>query len=165
MKVLALVLAALALCLAITAHVDAAAVPPQSSVEDRVSQLEGILHGLSRQVMLQQFFLEEKTRSDGNSGLKTTRLTKDGTRNYYQPSIISRSYLAMHDHANYDRTVGMGELNPVMNGIEFRTRHNDYKLRMPSTTSGDFHAYENVPFPEVPPSVKAKRTVQVCFLF
>ncbi|RUS88884.1 hypothetical protein EGW08_003323, partial [Elysia chlorotica] len=100
------------------------------------------------------------TRSDGNSGLKTTRLTKDGTRNFYQPSIIDRSFLAMHDHANYDRTVGMGELNPVMNGVEFRTRHNDYKLRMPSTRTGDFHAYENIPFPEVPPSVKSKATVE-----
>ncbi|GFO49845.1 hypothetical protein PoB_007635000 [Plakobranchus ocellatus] len=54
----------------------------------------------------------------------------------------------------------MGELNPVMNGVEFRTRHNDYKLRMPSRSSGDYHAYENVPFPDVPPSVKSKRAVQ-----
>ena len=55
----------------------------------------------------------------------------------------------------------MGELNPVMNGVEFRTRHNDYKLRMPHTSKGDYHAYENIPFPDVPPSVKSKRAVEV----
>ena len=32
----------------------------------------------------------------------------------------------------------MGEVTVVMNGVEFRTRHNDYALKMPSTTSTDF---------------------------
>ena len=34
----------------------------------------------------------------------------------------------------------MGEIIAVLNGIEFRTRHNDYKLKMASTTSTDYHA-------------------------
>ncbi|KAK3759333.1 hypothetical protein RRG08_052158, partial [Elysia crispata] len=67
-------------------------------------QLEDILNGLSRQVMLQQFFLEKRTRSDGNSGIKNTRLTRDGTKNFYKPFIFDISYLAMLDHANFDRT-------------------------------------------------------------
>ncbi|KAK3749375.1 hypothetical protein RRG08_052159, partial [Elysia crispata] len=152
----------LALCLAVNCQGKATPTPttPPPPLEERVNQLQDILNGLSTQVMLQQFFLEERTRSDGNSGIKNTRLTRDGTKNFYEPSIYDISYLAMHDHANFDRTIGMGELNPVMNGVEFRTRHNDYKLRMPSTTSGDFHATENIPYPDVPSSVSSKPTVE-----
>ena len=47
----------------------------------------------------------------------------------------------------------MGEFIAVLNGVEFRTRHNDYRLFMPSTTSNAYHAKENVPFPQVPPEV------------
>ena len=47
----------------------------------------------------------------------------------------------------------MGEFVAVLNGVEFRTRHNDYRLFMPSTTSNSYHAKENVPFPQVPPEV------------
>ncbi|GFO49846.1 hypothetical protein PoB_007635100 [Plakobranchus ocellatus] len=113
----------LAVCLAASCLSKATPRPPPPTtpaptMDDRVSQLEGILHGLSRQVMLQQFFLEEKVRSDGNSGLKTTRLTKDGTRNFYQPAIIDRSYLAMHDHANYDRTGSTIPQNGSFGGTE-----------------------------------------------
>ena len=65
----------------------------------------------------------------------------------------------MHEHANYDRTVGLGEFVAVMNGVEFRTRHNDYKLRMPSPHDKSYHKMEDVPFPDVPPSVLGKHTV------
>lgn len=47
----------------------------------------------------------------------------------------------------------MGEFVGVLNGVEFRTRHNDYRLKMPSTTSTDWHATEDIPFPDVPPEV------------
>ena len=59
----------------------------------------------------------------------------------------------IHNHANNERTIGLGEIEAVLNGVQFRTRHNDYRLKMPHRTSKQFHAAENVPFPEVPPSV------------
>ena len=46
----------------------------------------------------------------------------------------------------------------VLNGVEFRTRHNDYKLRMPSTTSSDYGATEEIPYPDVPPAVSMSTT-------
>ncbi|KAK3744171.1 hypothetical protein RRG08_000876 [Elysia crispata] len=55
-----LLVSVLALCLVVTCHSRATTAPPPP-MEDRVSQLEGILHGLSRQSMLQQFFLEERS--------------------------------------------------------------------------------------------------------
>ena len=53
----------------------------------------------------------------------------------------------------------MGEVIAVLNGVEFRTRHNDYGLRMPSTTSSRYHELEMVPFPDVPPPVLKKKAV------
>lgn len=41
-----------------------------------VTQLKQTLEALSRQVMLQQFFTEEKLRSDGFSGIKQVRTTE-----------------------------------------------------------------------------------------
>lgn len=61
---------------------------------------------------------------------------------------------AIHDHSNYADTMGMGELIVVLNGVEFRTRHNDYKPKMPSTTSKVYGATEDIPFPEVPKEVR-----------
>lgn len=60
---------------------------------------------------------------------------------------------AIHNHANNIRTVGMGEHAVVMNGVTFRTRHNDYRLNRAHSTSNEFGAIEPVDFPAVPQSV------------
>ena len=78
--------------------------------------------------MLQQTFVEERIRSEGNSGVKQIRSGNDGTRPWHVNVMNGGSVAAIHDHANYDRTVGMGELEVVLNGVDFRTRHNDYKM-------------------------------------
>ncbi len=66
---------------------------------------------------------------------------------------FSRQVASIHDHSNNVRTVGMGEVIAVLNGVEFRTRHNDYRLNMPHRTSRKYNAFEPIPFPEVPPEV------------
>ena len=60
---------------------------------------------------------------------------------------------------HFCRTVGLGQLEVVLNGVEFRTRHNDYTLQMPSTTTKDYNAVEDIEFPPVPPEVLSKETV------
>ncbi|XP_012943745.1 uncharacterized protein LOC101854983 [Aplysia californica] len=87
------------------------------------------------------------------------RGSKKGPENFYETGVVSSRFNAIHDHSNYASTVGMGEIAVVQNGVEFRTRHNDYKLKMPSTTSTEYHATENVPFPDVPPEVTSLSTV------
>ncbi len=47
----------------------------------------------------------------------------------------------------------MGEVIAVLNGVEFRTRHNDFQLNMPHRTSTEYNAYQPIPFPNVPPEV------------
>ena len=128
--------------------------------EAQISQLERKVTLLSRQLMMQQLFNEERIRSDGNSGVKRMRQRNDGTRPYYSDSFSGLSFLSNHDHANHRTTVGLGELVAVLNGVEFRTRHNDYGLYRPSTTSNDYHKVEEIPFPDVPPQVLAKGSVK-----
>ncbi|KAL9989560.1 hypothetical protein ACROYT_G004122 [Oculina patagonica] len=125
-----------------------------------MSSVDKALGALYRQVMLQQLFVEERIRSDGDSGVKQVRTAHHGTRNYYSATHTSHNrLLSIHEHANNVRTVGLGEFVAVLNGVEFRTRHNDYRLYMASRTKKDYHATEEIPFPAVPPEVKNKATV------
>ena len=89
------------------------------------------------------------------------RHQREGTQTYFSSSVYGGSFTAIHDHANNVRTIGMGEVNAVLNGVDFRTRHNDYGLRMASTSSSDYNAVEDIPFPDVPPSVTGTVLEQV----
>jgi hypothetical protein len=112
---------------------------------------------LTRQMMLQQLFVEERLRSEGQSGVKQTRNGVGGTKSYHLNSHLSgQRIVAIHDHSNNIRTVGMGEFIGVLNGVEFRTRHNDYRLYMPSSNTSEYHKTEEIPFPDVPPEVASK---------
>lgn len=129
----------------------------KKSVDEQASENESLkkeLQRLGRQLMLQQFFTEERIRSEGNSGLKQIRGRSVGSKSYFSESHNGNSMAAIHDHANNIRTVGMGEFTAVLNGVEFRTRHNDYRLYMPHTNSTKYHETENIPFPDVPDAVK-----------
>ena len=53
---------------------------------------------------------------------------------------------AIREHANDIQTV-------VLNGVEFRTRHNNYGLRSPAKNNKTFQLTENIEFPDVPPEV------------
>ncbi|XP_013383323.1 uncharacterized protein LOC106153767 [Lingula anatina] len=166
MKLLALCVV-LAMAQAARKPVTTKAPPTLESVVDQmnelkktVEQMTGTIGTLSRQLMLQQLNMEERIRSEGDSGIKQIRVSSGGTKPYHAPSYVGSRFLSVHDHANNYRTIGMGEFIAVLNGVEFRTRHNDYGLRMPHRTSTAYHAVEDVPFPEVPPAVLKKATVQ-----
>ena len=89
------------------------------------------------------------------------RFASTGTRPYNTAShASSRRIVSIHDHSNNIRTVGMGEFVGVLNGVEFRTRHNDYRLYMPSRSKGDYHATDLIPFPDVPSQVFSSEIMQ-----
>ena len=62
---------------AATANTATHAQPTQAQQMDelkkQVDYLEKVIGGMSRQMMLQQLFVEERIRSDGDSGLKQIR--------------------------------------------------------------------------------------------
>ncbi|KAF6017626.1 hypothetical protein EB796_024052 [Bugula neritina] len=115
---------------------------------------KNVIVSLARQVSQQQLYVEELARSSGDSGLKLIRLSRTGSKPYFSTSFTDNRVASIHEHSNYRGTVGMGELIAVLNGVEFRTRHNDYKMRMPSRTSKQYGATEDIPYPEVPPEVR-----------
>ena len=114
---------------------------------------------LARQVMNQQLFNEERIRSEGNSGIKALRQRHQGQLPFYGDSFTGGAVLSIHDHPNFVRTVGMGEFIAVLNGVEFRTRHNDYAMYMPSRNSSTYHEVEKIGFPDVPQEVLNKSSV------
>ena len=119
------------------------------------------MESITRQIMLQQLFVEERVRSGGNSGIKGVRIKQLGTQNYHSENhASSRMVVAIHNHDNNERIAGMGEVIAVLNGVEFRTRHNDFGIRQPSKTSAEYHKTDDIAFPPVPPSVTEKSTVE-----
>ena len=130
------------------------------TIAGELKSLRKAMGVLTRQVMLQRLFIEERIRSEADSGIKQVRHGSEGTRNYYADTHSNMKRVAsIHDHSNNIRTIGMGEFIAVLNGVEFRTRHNDYRLNMPHRTSKEWHSKEPIPFPDVPPEVKGKATV------
>ncbi|XP_012934635.1 mucin-17 [Aplysia californica] len=125
-----------------------------------MEQLKRLIGALSRQVMLQQVAAEEKVRSDGASGIKQVRATSSGPLTYNVNAHTASGVASIHDHTNNRITLGQGEGVFVLNGVEFRTRHNDYPLRMASRKSKKYNVVQEVKFPDVPPEVLNKTTVQ-----
>ena len=56
----------------------------------------------------------------------------------------------------------MGELEVVLNGVQFRTRHNDYKMVQKSKTSPDYNAVESLDYPDVPQEVSQHIYYIIC---
>jgi len=105
---------------------------------------------------------EVRKRLESNSGITETRSYGTGTQTYHQSMHQSDSgAMSMHDHANYETTIGLGKFGAVLNGVEFYTRHNDYTLQQPADAAGSFDKTIPIPFPDVPLSVLNKSTVQL----
>eukprot|EP01084_Bolivina_argentea_P296758 511148_1 len=110
---------------------------------------------LSRNFILSQFAMEQRIRSEGDSGITNTRQHTDGDSIYDDGTYSNGAMSAIHDHADFINVAGMGEVEAVLNGVEFQTRHNDYNLVMPSTTSDIYGETEPIPMPDIPPEVLA----------
>ena len=86
-----------------------------------------------------------------------TRVRKYGTKTYHSSTVDDlNAVCAIHNHDNNRLTIGMGEVITVMNGLEFRTRHNDYQLA--KRAAGGKSEY--ISTPDVPPSVLAQPNVK-----
>ena len=131
-----------------------------SADQCRCSQQCKIIEILSHQLQLTQLAMEEKVRSDGASGIKQIRVLYNGDRPYYSGHHSGYAVAAIHEHVDNIRTLGSGEFVVVLNGVEFRTRHNDFMLRKPHSTSKIYHKTELVEFPDVPPEVLNQTTVE-----
>ena len=131
-----------------------------ATVKDTMTAFEGRLEALANHQLAQDVYTGERLRNDGQSGIKLVRTFRGGTRPYHIPSHSGNRIAGMHNHANFKNVLGLGELVAVMNGVEFRTRHNDYHLVQPSTVSSELFATEQVTPPPVPYRVLNKPSVE-----
>ena len=67
---------------------------PETPSED-VERLNGTLARVARQLMLQQLYVEERTRSEGDSGLKTIRLRQIGEKSYQSETHSSSTRVSL----------------------------------------------------------------------
>ena len=81
---------------------------------------------------------------EGDSGITNVRGSRDGNEDYDDGTYSNGNVLSIHNHANNIKVVGIGEIEAVLNGVEFKTRHNDYDLNMPHRNSSEYHATEPV---------------------
>ena len=100
-----------------------------------MSAFEDRLEALSNHQLAQYVYTGERLRNDGQSGIKLVLTFRGGTRPYHIPSRSGNRIAGMHNHANFKNVLGLGELVAVMNGVEFRTRHNNYHPVRPRTVS------------------------------
>ena len=107
---------------------------------------------------MQQLFNEERIRSEGQSGVKQKRRLSSGTKPYHADGASQSAFLQAHDHADYKYTVGLSEFIAILNGVEFRTRHNDYGLYKPVSNDKTYHKTVPIEQPPVPPEVLAQPT-------
>ncbi|KAK2151886.1 hypothetical protein LSH36_347g01011 [Paralvinella palmiformis] len=103
---------------------------------------------------MQQFYIEEITRPNSNSGLKRVKILKFGQRPHLSSSHVDTTLATIHNRPSHIRTPGLGEMVVVLNGIEFQTRHKE------TQQFKRFKASENIEFPDVPPEVLEKETVK-----
>jgi len=149
--------------LRVEVHIDAATVVKigvgDVADSETIRQMEGVIAALAENAIVMQTAMEQRVRSQGSSGLTTVRGYDGGLKSYHDASYSRTSVANIHNHANNINTIGMGELMAVLNGVEFQTRHNDYQLLMPHKNSTKYHAMQPIPFPDVPPAVLEKPTV------
>lgn len=128
------------------------------TAEQEISRLKGVYQSLLQTLMTYATMMEQNRRFHSTSGITEIRSYNSGTQPYHNSYTSARSPLSIHDHANYQITMGMGEIVAVLNGIEFQTRHNDYLL-LQSNKSSTYHSTVPIKLPDVPPSVLAQPTV------
>ena len=130
-------------------------------ITNELQKQKNIISDLTRQIMMQQLVYEESNRASWDSGVKSVRGALTGTRPYFAGTHTGKgSVYAIHDHSQNTRTVGFGEMVVMLNGVEFRTRHNDFKIVKAIEDNNKFQATEDIPWPDVPTSVTEKETVQ-----
>ncbi len=135
---------------------------PLAQLEEQFEDLRQVFTVLARQVMQIQSHAEQSKKSEGISGVKSTRNAYTGNSPYHTGSFVDDSAAGMYSCPNTVDELGLGEFTALMNGVEFRTRRNSYHLVMKSAV--DHYASDTVPIPmpDVPPEVSSlKLTKQI----
>ena len=127
---------------------------------EEIAKLRADLHVATKTLKMTQMNDEVIARSLYSSGLQRTRQYHDASKSYVIDSISGLRAMGMHNHHNHNDTIGLGELAAILNGFVFRTRHNDFAMRMPHKKSQVYGAVEPIPYPPVPGAVLNKKNIK-----
>ncbi|GFO42570.1 hypothetical protein PoB_006907500 [Plakobranchus ocellatus] len=126
-----------------------------------ISDLEKNIDKMGRQIMLQQLFVEERIRTEGDSGIKAVRQSNGGTRPLYGDTHVGYSALNIFNRSDTERMLGIDDFVAVMNGVDFQSVSNGgYGLKKPTSNRDKLDEVEDIDLPEVPLEVSSKPTVQ-----
>lgn len=119
------------------ASAEALAAAVEALVENGTTtrEMKLAIGALSRVALLMQVSSEEQLRAHGASGLTRVRTFGHALSSAADGRFTYSAAANVHDHADFEGTLGLGEVGAVLNGVEFTTRHNDYKLRMNSAAA------------------------------
>eukprot|EP01062_Namystynia_karyoxenos_P082219 TRINITY_DN9220_c0_g1_i1.p1 TRINITY_DN9220_c0_g1~~TRINITY_DN9220_c0_g1_i1.p1 ORF type:complete len:1154 (+),score=325.35 TRINITY_DN9220_c0_g1_i1:393-3464(+) len=133
---------------------------------ETVTRLKGAVAAVVRQLISNEMRMQQRVREEGQSGLTLVRAGQQGLDAYQTQSYASYGAANAHNHANIRQTVGLGEFQAVLNGVQFMTRHNDYSMVTPDATKTVQEYISKWPppameieQPPVPPEVLAKGSV------
>jgi hypothetical protein len=101
------------------------------ALQQNAQLVNNYLNKIMRVQIMTQSLIEQNVRTAGGSGISQVRGGPHGIFDYSEPAAANYGFMNCHNHANNIRTVGLAELKVVLNGVQFQTRHNDYRLRQP----------------------------------
>ena len=129
--------------------------PLIANASAEVNRLKFMLGRIGMVSVVSAEMREQRLRQVGNSGIHGARSSNHGSEAWFEGTHVSgyRSIMSIHDHANLRDTVGMGEISAALNGVEFWTRHNDYRLRTPDPANTRYKSLKEIEYPDVPPEV------------
>lgn len=118
----------------LTAHVDTQVQRLDAKINGIEPGIPPVYKGLIEQDFLidgfESAYTAEILRGMGGSGLYSTRnySVDDGFQALHRPFTVTSTAQFQHNHPNYYRMVGLGELCAIVNGYYVRTTHNDPTL-------------------------------------
>ncbi|XP_059157590.1 uncharacterized protein LOC131941971 [Physella acuta] len=128
-------------------------------IQAMIDMLRADILGITKKLMAQQLYAEEKTRTDGGSGIKQIRVDVQGSETFYANSHTGTNIAGMHDQYLKRNVMAFRPAQYVLNGVEFRTNTTYFSLMMPISTKLPYKGLREILFPPVPPEVLNKETV------
>lgn len=81
-----------------------------------------------------------------------------GGKSYWSADHKDWSFAGITDHPEQKDVLGVGHFSAVLNGVDFRSSQQTYRMEQPSYTGG-YDATTSVEFPNVPPSIEKLTSV------
>ena len=131
----------------------------KQQMTSEVAQLQDRVKLLTKHVMMQQFYLDSISQTDGDSGITMIKPPLDSRRRSSKSKRHPHSDVTppVHSHPEKKGVLGLADLSVVLNGVHFRMGHTDYTLR---SRAHKQQSFDDIRLPHVPPEVTKLTNVE-----